>query len=135
MKNKKRLNRKDISRLISKRTGYSIVNIEEILKELPEVIKIALLNGHEIDFINLGKFVIRKSKSKRTISPIPEKAKRGEWIEIPERDYPAFKIAYNIKNGFRPISSRQNTCTESQTLMFYNPDGWKYEYYEEDVEE
>lgn len=134
MKNKKGLNRKDISRMISKRTGYSIVNIEEILKELPEVVKIALLNGHEIDFPNLGKFVIRHTKAKRTISPVPEKAKNGEWIDVPERDFPAFRVAYNLKNGFKPMGSRQNTCTEKQTLMFYNPDGWKYEYYEEEEE-
>lgn len=62
---KETINRKDLARIISKRTGYTIIDVEEVLKAEEEVIADAISQGVDIKHHKLFKLEIETKKPKK----------------------------------------------------------------------
>lgn len=76
----KSVNRKDLARHISRATGYTIRDVEEVLKAEDEIMAALISEGHEIKKHKLFKLGIETKKEKRawdgfskTYYTIPEK--------------------------------------------------------------
>lgn len=77
---KKTINQRELARLVAQRTGYTIADVEEVLKAESEVITSAIEQGVEVKNHKLFKIEIETKK--------PKKAWNGfakEYYEIPEK--------------------------------------------------
>ena len=76
----KSINQRELARLIAQKTGYTIADVEEVLKAEGEVIASAIEQGVEIKNHKIFKIEIETKK--------PKKAWNGfakEYYEIPEK--------------------------------------------------
>lgn len=74
------MNRRDLARVISQRTGYTIADVEEVLKEEDLVIADAISQGVEVKKGKLMKYEIKTKEAKRAWDGFAK-----TYYEIPEK--------------------------------------------------
>ena len=90
------MDKKELTEIISKKTGISKRDAEESLTVVLEEITKQLSNGGEVVFTGFGKFVVNKRKERMGVNP-----QTKEKIKIPATKVPKFKPGKILKEAVK----------------------------------
>ena len=90
------MNKKEIIKQISIKTGYSQKDITEVIESLLYTITDELARGNDVSITGFGKFVVQERAARNGVNP-----KTGEKIQIAATKTPKFKASSTLKNAVK----------------------------------
>ena len=90
------MNKKEIIKQISTKTGYSQKDITEVVDNFLGAISDALVDGSDVNLTGFGKFVVSERAARKGINP-----KTMEAIDIPASRAVKFKVSTTLKNAVK----------------------------------
>lgn len=98
---KKSINQRELARLIAKQTGYTIADVEEVLKAEGDVIASAIEQGVEIKNHKIYKIEIETKKAKKAWNGFAK-----EYYTIPEKKAVRIKPLSLLTNAIEKLNKR-----------------------------
>ena len=90
------MNKKEIIKQISVKTGYSQKDITEVIESFLYTITDELARGNDVSLTGFGKFVVQERAARNGVNP-----KTGEKIQIAATKTPKFKASSTLKNAVK----------------------------------
>ena len=86
------MNKKELIRAVSVKTGFSQKDITEVVETILNVIVDEVKNGKEVSITGFGKFIANTRNARNGVNP-----KTGETIAIKESRVPKFRAGSAFK--------------------------------------
>ena len=86
------MTKNDLIKEVSKNTGFTNVEIELVLDNIINSIKLSLSKGEKVDMRGFGSFIVKKRKAREARNPAT-----NEKVSLQERYVPTFKVSKLLK--------------------------------------
>ena len=86
------MTKNDLVKEVSKNTGFTNVEVELILDNIINSIKLSLSKGEKVDMRGFGSFIVKKRNARDARNPLTNKI-----VRLEERHIPFFKVSKLLK--------------------------------------
>ena len=88
------MNKKDVIKAVSVKTGFSQKDVTEVVEDMLDIITATLVDGKDVSISGFGKFTVSERDARKGVNP-----RTLESIDIPASRVPKFKAGSALKEA------------------------------------